>query len=194
MPAEIFKAALLKKTDRLRRAQRLLEETWQRAPHRELARAYVQLWPDDAPLERLKRVQRLTVGTDHDETRIALAEAALAADLWGEARRHVEAIAGEHRTAGVLRLLARIEEAEHGDITGARALLERAAAAPPDPAWTCTGCGAVADSWSGLCGSCGSFDTLVWKQPPRISLLQPAVIEEPAVAEPEKLVEHREPA
>ena len=51
------------------------------------------------------------------------------------------------------------------------ALRDRAETAAPDKAWTCDTCGAVAAEWSALCGNCGAFDTVSWKQPPRVSVL-----------------------
>jgi len=95
--------------------------------------------------------------------------------LWGEARRHLAelvALAGEDPPrAQVCRLMARLEEAERHDIAAARRWLERAAAAPPDPAWVCDGCGAVATRWSANCGSCSSFDSLDWRLPRRVGVL-----------------------
>ncbi|HEY9536081.1 MAG TPA: hypothetical protein VIS03_00700, partial [Kiloniellaceae bacterium] len=49
--------------------------------------------------------------------------------------------------------------------------LERAAAAPPDPAWVCERCGAVATRWSATCGSCHNFDSLHWRLPRRVGAL-----------------------
>jgi HemY protein len=150
----------------------LLEELWARRPHSDLAEAYLKQWPLEAPLDRMKRIQHLTdKNASAFESRIALAEAALEAKLWGEARRNLIDLPDDQITVRVCRLMARLEQDEHGDAVAARVWLDRAETAAPDKAWTCDTCGAVAAEWSALCGNCEAFDTVSWKQPPRVSVL-----------------------
>src|SRR6185437_13656399 len=90
---------------------------------------------------------------DHIESQLVLAEAALKARLWGEARRHL-ARAGVHAEATAetplpparaSRLMAEVEEAEHRDSARARFWLARAAAAAAiEPTYVCGKCGAEA--------------------------------------------------
>ena len=62
------------------------------------------------------------------------------------------------------RLMAEIEEAQHGDAIAAAAWLKRAAASgKADPAFICATCGAATPSWSPLCPQCRGFDTLEWR-------------------------------
>ena len=114
------------------------------------------------------RLQKLIARRPDDaESRLALAEAALAARLWGEARRSLEALGaanGAAHSARACRLWAALEEAERGDGAAARAWLARAAGAP-DPAWVCDHCGAAYAAWAPLCGRCGAYDSMVWKSP-----------------------------
>ncbi|MEP6146153.1 MAG: heme biosynthesis HemY N-terminal domain-containing protein [Nisaea sp.] len=155
-----------------RKAQRLLEDAWSASPHPALAKLYAGLWPNDDPAERLKRIQKLTGGqADSLAGRLAVAEAAIAAELWGVARSALDAIPEAERSAGVFRLLAYMAQAEHRDAAQARGFLERAGNAPADPAWTCSDCGATSGNWTVSCGNCGHFATLTWKQPPRVSAL-----------------------
>ena len=51
--------------------------------------------------------------------------------------------------------------------------LEKAHHALPDKTWACSTCGAVALEWSAVCGNCQAFDTIIWKEPPRVGTLQP---------------------
>ena len=53
-------------------------------------------------------------------------------------------------------------------MTAAREWLVRAANADPDPLWVCQDCGDAADTWSALCGACGSFDKFQWRRPSRV--------------------------
>jgi len=168
VPATLGLARLFKARERAGRAVRLIEEAWARGPTPELAAAYGALIEDSDPLARVKRFQRLfSFRPDHRESHIALAEASLAARLWGEARKHLAAAAGNAPTARVCRLMAELEELENGDMAASRKWLARATTAMPDEAWVCNSCGAVAGSWSALCGNCNGFGSLAWQPPPR---------------------------
>ncbi len=172
VPAAVIRARTLERDGKGRRAIRLLEELWARRPHSDLAEAYLKQWPLEAPLDRMKRIQHLTdKNASAFESRIALAEAALEAKLWGEARRNLIDLPDDQITVRVCRLMARLEQDEHGDAVAARVWLDRAETAAPGKAWTCDTCGAVAAEWSALCGNCEAFDTVSWKQPPRVSVL-----------------------
>lgn len=167
VPAAAQHARLLGSDGKTRRAQRLLEKFWARHPHPEIAAAYGTLFEGEEPLQRVKRYQRLlSFRPDHAEGHIALAEAALEAQLWGEARAHLGQASERALTPRVCRLYADLEEAEHGDIAESRRWLERAASAEPDPAWVCDDCGSVAGTWVARCDNCGGFDTMAWRQPP----------------------------
>lgn len=168
IPATLTLARLLRTRDRTAKAVRLIEESWARAPTPELAAAYGETIKDTDPLARVKRFQRLfSFRPDHPESHIALAEASLAARLWGEARKHLTAVAGAAPTARVCRLMAELEELETGDMAASRQWLARSTTAVPDEAWVCNSCGAVAGSWNALCGNCNSFGSLAWQAPPR---------------------------
>jgi HemY protein len=148
-----------------RRARRALEAAWRAAPHPALAAAYRALYAEEPPLLRYKRMERLAAAQpDHAESLLALAQAALEARLWGEARRHLAAAGADGATpsARVCRLMAELEEAEHADAAAARTWLARAAAGAPDPAWLCQACGAESQSWSSQCAQCRGFATLAW--------------------------------
>jgi HemY protein len=174
VPATLSLARLNKARGRGTKAERLIEEAWARAPNPELAHMYGEVIPDNDPLARVKKFQRLfSFRPDHPESHIALAEASLAARLWGEARKHLKATVDKGVTARVCRLMAELEESEKGDMEASHKWLERATTAAPDEAWVCNDCGAVAGAWSALCGNCGSFGSLAWQAPPRALRLSP---------------------
>lgn len=166
VPAAVQQARMLTRQGKIRRAQRLLEKTWTQHPHPEIAEAYGALLAAESPLQRVKRYQRLlSFRPDHPEGHVALADAALAAELWGEARAHLSQAAERTLTPRICRMLADLEEAEHGNIAESRKWLERAGSAEPDPAWVCDSCGAAAASWSARCDHCGTFDSMDWRPP-----------------------------
>ena len=94
-----------------------------------------------------------------------LAAAALEVKLWGTARQHLVKAEGMQPGARTYRLLARLEEDEHGNTEAAHAWLIKASEAPSDPVWRCGQCGIQHASWSIACSSCGALDTLDWGAP-----------------------------
>ncbi len=166
-------AALLRVGGRSRHAQRALETAWRAAPHPDLAAAWAALFAEATPVERMKQMARLAAANpEHVESRLALARAALAARLWGEARRHLETLGARPGDNApplpprLCRLMAELEEAEHSDMAAARAWLGRAATTPaPDPAWICGACGGETPQWSATCPACRAFASLDWRLP-----------------------------
>lgn len=176
LAAALLHARLAVERKAWREAIKVVERSWPRTPSAELAAVYRDAAPDAKPLEQVKRFAKLAaLNPRHRESLLALAEANLEAGLWGETRRHLSELVkleGEDPPrAQVCRLMARLEEAERKDTATARRWLERAAVAPPDPAWVCGSCGAVATHWSADCGACGSFDSIDWRVPRHVGPL-----------------------
>jgi HemY protein len=176
-------------------AARAIERAWRSMAHPELAQIYGTIHAGEAQLARVKRFERLAAqNPSARESHVALAEAALDAQLWGEARRHLEqalaapappamaakeansaanpsAPAGASQdghagpTPRLCLLMARLEEAEHGPGEEMRGWLDRAVTAMPDPRYICTGCGGESLEWQSRCPHCGRFDTLLWRTP-----------------------------
>jgi HemY protein len=170
VPAAELVARMVAEDGRKRRARKMLEKSWACTPHPALMAAYLDVAVDSkTPLERYKAVESITRSTrENRESRLALAEAALDASLWGEARKQLEDLLSEPPTVRVFQLRARLAEEDSEDPGTADEWLERAAAADADAQWVCNDCGTVADEWSAVCGNCGAFGTLAWNQPPRI--------------------------
>ena len=148
-----------------RAARRTIEKNWQRMPHPQLAEIYRSGEPDalDAfsALERLCRDDQ-NLPLNH----MVLAEAALAAKIWGEARRHLmSVISMDNATATTYRLMAKLERGEGGSDAAATRWLTKAADAPADPVWLCRSCGGAHTAWQATCGHCGTFNTLEWQSP-----------------------------
>ena len=170
VPAAELVARMVAENGRARRARKVLERSWTVAPHPMLMHAYLEFGVESkAPLERYKAVEHIVKPvSEHAESRLALAEAALNAKLWGEARAQLEALEQIRPSLRVFQLRARLAEEDTGDHTTPEMWLERAATADSDPHWVCGDCGTVADDWTAVCGHCGAFATLDWNQPPRI--------------------------
>jgi HemY protein len=148
------------------RAMKTLERGWSLAPHPDLAALYLKASGETDPLKRVGLVRRLVDHKIDDvESHVAIAQAALDAGLWGEARSHLELAGGEHPTVRICRLMADVEERSGGDPSKLHDWLARAAVAPADRSWRCSACGAHHETWRSVCESCGAFGTLHWRAP-----------------------------
>jgi HemY protein len=173
-PATAMLARQIARDGRTRRARRIVESAWTQAPHPSLVPVYLDIVGVKAPLDRYAAVQRLVEDApDRPESRLALAEAAVEARLWGEARRQVDALAPDDASVRSYRLRARIAEGDLTDESNPQDWLDRAAGAPADPAWVCRRCGTISDGWTGVCGNCGELAGLAWTPPRRIHLVAP---------------------
>ncbi|MBV9757996.1 MAG: heme biosynthesis protein HemY [Alphaproteobacteria bacterium] len=170
-PAALVYAERLRASGRESRAQGVLRDSWQAAPHPELASA--ALSGIDDPLQRLKAAERLVAGNpDHPESHLLLARCALAAGLPGEARRHAETARERLNERRLWILLADIEEAEHGPTEAMRDALRRAAMADPDPAWRCAACGTSFPAWHAVCPNCGTPGRVAWEAAVKVPLTE----------------------
>ncbi len=154
------------------RAAKTVERTWVHAPHPDLLAAFRASQSATDPLQTMKAVQLLIAANpDHRESHLALAETALDARLWGEAREHLGRAGGGDPPAGVCRLMARLEEEEHGNMEAARAWLMQASRADLDSAWCCRSCGNVVAAWVPVCTNCDAFDSHEWRSPLHLARL-----------------------
>ncbi|MBV9378273.1 MAG: heme biosynthesis protein HemY [Alphaproteobacteria bacterium] len=176
-------------------AAKAIETAWRTIPHPELAQVYAAIHASLPPLDRFKNFERLAAqNPDARESHLAVAETALEAQLWGEARRHLDRAltapappftarpaqsAPAHLalprvdegapltglTPRLCLMMAHLIEGEHGDGAGARGWLDRAVTAMPDPRYVCTACGGESLEWTSRCPHCGSFDAMIWRTP-----------------------------
>jgi HemY protein len=196
VPAALVAGRAYANDGALKKAVRVLSETWQRAPHPELAEGIAYAKPGDSPEGRLRRVRDLIAySAGGDEGQIALAAAAVAAREWKEARRALDGLNGSRAQARVCALMADLEEGETGDKGRAREWLARAVNAPRDPMWVADG--AVLPAWSPVSPVTGELAQCQWKvpyeapegpmppppAPPAAEAAKPAAL--PAAAKPE---------
>ncbi len=185
-PATILLARLLAEDGKQRRAAGLIEDSWRFNPHPDLAKAYLELYPGDDPLQRVRRAETLAgAHPGHPESYLTVAQAALDAELWGQARTQLEKAADLRPTARVYRMLAKVEEQETGDAAKVRDWLARAAEAKPEPIWLCRQCGTPAPEWVTACAACHGVDTIAWTDPlmpPTPAPLPSMTVEEPTAA------------
>ena len=164
IPAAAIAGRILAARGQTKRAAHVIERTWRRAPHPDLATVYAHARTGDSPHDRLQRVKRLSSLNQHSiETPLAVASAAIEAREWEVARRQLEPLAEDRATQRVCTLMARIESEEHGDAGRVREWLARAVHAPRDAAWTADG--KISDHWAPVSPVTGALDAFQWRVP-----------------------------
>ncbi|QQA42738.1 heme biosynthesis protein HemY [Pelagovum pacificum] len=178
IPAAIMAARAYMENNNQRSASRVLRKAWEVRPHPDLAAAYAEIRPTEAPAERIKRFRDLTrVHPEDPETKMLLAELHVAAEDFPEAKRSLGDLPEKKPTARVLTLMAAIERGEGADDAIVRGWLTKALTAPRGPQWICDNCHNIAAEWQPVCPNCQSFDTLAWKTPPQSEVAMPRGVE-----------------
>lgn len=108
-----------------------IEKAWGSAPSAALLRTYLAAIPNESALEQARRVENLvSVNSDDTESRLALAEVSLKAQLWGQARNRLAPLLGEDVSKNVQAraavIMAELETAEHKDTAAGASWLKRA--------------------------------------------------------------------
>lgn len=164
IPAAAIAARILAARGNTQKAAKVIERTWRKAPHPELATAYAYARIGDSAKDRLTRVRHLADINQHSiESPIAVATAAIEGRDWAMARKVLTPLQDGRLTQRVCTLMAKIEGGEQGDAGRVREWLARAVNAPRDPAWTADGI--VSDHWSPVSPVTGQLDAFQWKVP-----------------------------
>lgn len=166
VPAIALAARLFARKGNARKAAKMIEAAWPLAPHPELAKVYLDLYPGESGAGHLARARALAKLSPRDpESAMTVAAAAISAGEYVAAREAMlPLIQGEERpTARMCLLMAEIEEAEHGETGYAREWLGRASRAPRDACWIADG--VMAEQWLPASPVTGKLDAFVWKRP-----------------------------
>ncbi len=194
VPAAVLAARILAGEGGKRQATKILKAVWQQAPHPDIAAAFAALEPEETPEARRKRfAPLLRMHPDHPETKMLLAEMALAEGDFPEARRALGDLAESHPTTRTLALMAAIEKGSGADESVIRAFLAKALGASRGEQWVCSSCGHAHTQWRPTCENCNAFDTLEWKEPPATGTDAPMDAVLPLIIGAEPVAEVAEP-
>lgn len=120
-PAVAAYARSLASEGNLKQANKIIELAWRKKPAPELAEAFASLSPGETEAEKLARFRRLAgINSGSVESDFAVGEAALSAEDWAAARRHLERAVASAPGPRSYRLMATLERAEKGDVARAR--------------------------------------------------------------------------
>ncbi len=151
-----------------KKAARTIGRGWAIAPHPELTEVFEQFDPMERASERYRRFSRLAKRNgESSESRLTLAEKALAADHYQEAETLAQAVLETGSPARGYRILAAVARARGGEDAEetAREFDEGARGGQPAPRWVCAQCGTGHDRWTSHCDNCQAFDSLNWGVP-----------------------------
>lgn len=178
VPASVIAGRVLARLGDVRKAAKVLETTWKKETHPEIAESYAYVRPGDSVKDRLQRIEDLAkMRANHPEGSMALAKVAIDAREWEIARDALKRVFRSGPTREACLLMSELEEAEHGDRGRVREWLARAVRAPRDPAWTADG--VVSEEWAPISPVTGRLDAFEWKVPVENLVDEPSpVIEE----------------
>lgn len=182
VPAAVVTGRVASQLGKFSKATQVLERTWRKSPHPDIADVYTFLRAGDSTRDRLERAKTLHRKLSHaSEGRIAVARAAIEARDFAEARSALKPELADNPRRGICLMMAEIENEETGDAGRVREWLARALRAPRDPAWVADG--HVADSWAPAAPLTGRLDAYVWTVPDDESSGVTAAVLDAAVAE-----------
>ena len=164
VPAAAVAGRILAARGSTGKAAKILQKTWIRAPHPELAAAYAYARTGDSAGDRLDRIRQLAaLNPQSIESPIAVATTAIEARLYPEARKALEPLLANRLTQRVATLMAGIEAGDTGDKGKVREWLARAANAARDPVWFADG--VISNRWEPVSPVNGRLDAYRWRVP-----------------------------
>ena len=136
-PAAAIAAHELLRQGGQKRAAKLLEEAWAKAPHPALSTAYLDLYPGESNATRSRRIERFAaLAADHREAKLLLVQDRLRAGQPVEALSALSPLLDAGTPTARLCLLAAEAERALGNDMDARLWTERAATAPHELDWS----------------------------------------------------------
>ena len=164
IPAAGIAGRILAARGNTQKAAKIIQKTWRKSPHPELATAYAYARIGDSPRDRQTRIRHLADLNQHSiESPIAVAITAIEARDWDSARKALSPLLEGRLTQRVCTLMAKIEGGDQGDAGRVREWLARAVNAPRDPAWTADG--VVSETWAPVSPATGHLDAFQWRVP-----------------------------
>jgi HemY protein len=188
VPAACAAGRLLIRAGKMTAASKVIESTWKKQPHPELAETYLYVRPGDAVADRVKRARKLAQLSMHDrEGELALARALIEAGDLDGARNALEPFADQDATQRVCLLMAEIEEKQGGDTAAVRGWMARALRAKRDPAWVADGY--ISSTWEPVSPLSGRVDAFAWKVPvERFAAHEPVAMPDNAISDDGQLM------
>lgn len=118
-----------------------------------------------------------------------LAQEAIAEDLTGEARAHLDAAQAMRKSRQSMQLMATLED-KAGNRNAAEICRNTAASAAPDRVWVCRETGRVYAAWMPFAPPHNAFNTIVWDEPATAKRETPALSAQPDATDALQLIDY----
>lgn len=168
IPAAVLAAKLANRKGDQKKAQKIVKASYDALPHPSLIDADAAVLREATPNERYSRAKKLVDRRPDDpESRMLVADRALAAGHLNEAHEVLAPLVKERADRAAYLLMAEIAERQHGaDDPDAQRWRDQGQAMEALPGrWVCNHCASVRDSWTPVCPTCRSFDSYEWVPP-----------------------------
>lgn len=148
------------------KAQKILLEAFKHHPHRVLGFLWDAVFFEMEPVDRYRTLEKLVANQeDHPESHISLACSAIKAELWGQAKEHLDKLLSHGYTRTGCNLMAELMEKQYpAQFDLAREWWHRASQISADYEWQCNTCHSHFSDWQLVCSSCQAIDQIHWQQ------------------------------
>jgi HemY protein len=173
LPAALAVLPHLLKRKKKRAAIAVVEKAWAHNPHPDLLIAWKAMSPKPrgknsrlTPAKVMAWYERLlALKPDSAEGQMAVAEIAMDAGMFGEARAYLDMAEKLRPTKKLYKLYAALERKQYQDEEKAAQWLAKALEAPQSKMWICTQSGLIYDMWTPFAAPHNSFNTIIWDYP-----------------------------
>ena len=148
------------------KAQKLLIDSFKQHPHRALGVLWDSVFHEMEAVDRYRAMEKLVASQEnHPESQFCLASSAMKAQLWGQAKEHLDNLLTHGYTRTGCNLMAELMELQHPtQFDLAREWLHKAAQISSDYEWQCNSCRNHFDKWQLICSNCSSIDQIYWQE------------------------------
>ena len=148
------------------KAQKILLNAFKHHPHRILGLLWDSVFNEMEPVDRYRTMEKLIATQEkHPESLISLATSAMRAQLWGQAKEHLDHLLIYGHTRTGCNLMAELMELQYpAQFDLAKEWWQRASNTPSDYEWQCNTCQANFSNWQAVCNHCNTVDQINWQQ------------------------------
>ena len=157
----------------IRKAEKVLLAMWCENPCYDVAKAYLDLFPDDTVAERIERMERLTTSNNKRPSlnNVILAELYIAAGKAAKAKMECrQFLLKNPATQKIVEMLEAVEfstskknnKGLFDSIKSRLGISDGKEDYPKDFQWICANCGHVSDEWQAICPDCGEVGRHYW--------------------------------
>lgn len=152
--------------NQVRKAAQVLSNIWRVNPTTEIAEAYLNLWQDDTPIERVQRMESLALTNSIRPSlnNLLLAELDMKAKLYGKAKSEFEIfLVNNPATKRLAKLIYEYEKKVNKNEESASNWKQKIEDGAEDSVWVCNSCGHLSKSWQPVCKKCGAVGDYKWR-------------------------------